>query len=124
MARKQFDPYKLFMSPTDYPRPKRYEADVPTNKGIVLKRASTPKILRSQIYESIKNDRRMYTRSIQIIVEYYQTVAPRKVEHDYVGRIVVTAYNKDIYWEGKRDSDYGKVKADGSIIKGKWPKTE
>lgn len=118
MAKKDFDPYTLLMQTPKYPRPKRYEADVPTDKGYKLKRASTLKILRSQIYGSIKKDRRMFLRPIQINVEYYQTIAPNKVEHDYVGRIVVTAYDKHIYWEGKKD--YGKVKADGSIIKNKW----
>lgn len=121
MAKKEFDPYTMLMQTTQkYPRPKRYEADVPTREGHKLKRASTLKILRSQIYESIKNDTRMYLRPVMIVVEYYQTIAPNKVEHDYVGRIVVTAYDKDIYWEGKKD--YGKVKADGSIIKNKWMK--
>lgn len=118
MAKKEFDPYALLMQPTKYPRPKRYEAGISTDKGYKLKRASSLKILRSQIYETIKNDKRMFLRPTEIIVEYYQTVAKSKVEHDYVGRIVVTAFDKNLYWEGKKD--YGKVKADGSIIKNKW----
>lgn len=54
-------------------------------------------------------------------MEYYQSLAPNKVEHDYVGRIVITPYTNDLYWEGKKE--YGKIKSDGSYTKGKWFKS-
>lgn len=99
----------------DYPAPKRYLADVPTDVGIHHLTASTPKLLRKYIHSYVERGRTQNSQPIQIIVEYYQYIAPNKVEHDYVGRILITPFGKEIFWEGKKD--YGKVQADGSITK-------
>lgn len=100
---------------TEYPQAKRYLADVPTDIGIHHLSASTPKLLRKYIYNYVKRGRVQYSQPIQIIVEYSQHITPNKVERDYVGRMLITPFGKEIYWEGKKD--HGKVQADGSIMK-------
>lgn len=102
----------------EYPKPKLYSADVRATVGIHHLHASTPKFLRKYVYNYLKRGLIQNNQPMQIIVEYSQSIAPNKVEHDYVGRIVIDAFGKGIYWEGKRD--YGEIKADGSIIKNKW----